>query len=138
MTPIERLERARRHLATTAALAPFLTWLGRGLAWLAVTALVARLVADAHAVRLVGQLGALLIAGVAGAHLVAAWRRTTTADAALWIERHVPALEFALVTLADPRAQLAPATRQRLASRADRVRWEPDVTRAARAATAGR
>jgi hypothetical protein len=128
---LARLARTRHWLALAAALRPGLAWSGRALAWLAVAEVIARTTfADGAASRVVGLVGALAFVAVGGVLAAIAWRRTTLPQAALWVEGRAPALEYALVTLADSRAITSAAVGDRLRARAEAVRWEPAVRQA--------
>jgi hypothetical protein len=130
---VDRLARARRRLAAAATVGALAGAAGRGLTGLAIVWLVVRLLLPAHpGWQWAGA--AILIASMAhGAVLAArAWRRTTTGEVALWIEQRMPALDYALVTLADPRVAIAPVVRERLMARAHAARWEPVVATAMR------
>ena len=108
MTPLERVRRARRWLATTVAISALL--------W--ATTLATAIILLAAAVDLIAPLPSLVGAAIipigALCALAAAtfvlWRgRGARSDAtvALWIEERAPQLKYALVTAIDPR--IAPA-----------------------------
>ena len=100
MRPLERVVRTRRALAATVALRAILGAVGAALG----VAAVATVVAQRSAVeepRWVWAI-ALAVAIVVLIALARPWSRLTVPRVALWIEEHVPRLQYALVTAVDP------------------------------------
>lgn len=139
MTPaLTRLAHARRQLAVAGAAGPMLVALGVGLFLLVASTEAGRLFQFDRGTARIAGLGLLLAALAIGAAMAwRAWRRTTTTEVALWIERRTPGLQYALVTLADPHAAITPAARERLETWVSVYRWEPTL-RNATARTFGR
>ena len=100
MRPLERVVRTRRALAVTVALRAILGAVGAALG----VAAVATVVAQRSAVeepRWAWAI-ALAVAIVVLIALARPWSRLTVPRVALWIEEHVPRLQYALVTAVDP------------------------------------
>ena len=100
MRPLERVQRTRRALAITIAVRALLGAAGALLLAAAVATVVTRRsgVASPAVPWVLGTLsglGALVL-------LIRPWARLTVPRVALWIEEHVPRLEYALVTAVDP------------------------------------
>ena len=104
MTTIERVERARRTLRTTAIAAAVLRGIAAAFALLLLGATVDAFVSlPAGARRAVPLLAAVAAAAVCWRRMRRAGARSDAGSAALWIEARFPSLRYALVTAVDPR-----------------------------------
>jgi hypothetical protein len=135
MTILERVERARRTLRTTAIAVAALRAMATALALLLVAATLDAFVALPAGVR-------RLVPFVAGAAAVVLFVRRVrrsgiradAGSAALWIESRFPSLRYALVTAVDPRyAGRVPEIERQ----AQQVAFEPTVRNATRRALGG-
>ena len=136
MTTLDRLRSARR--AVLAALGARAMLWGAALG-LAVFAAVVVLAPPSPRTGVVAPLlGAAAGVAVAAWAIARAVKRATLPAVALWVEERVPALDYALVTLAEGAAPaggpMAERTLQALDARARGVAWEPAVARSARRA----
>ena len=136
MTTLDRLRSARR--AVLAALGARAVLWGAALG-LAVFAAVVVLAPPSPRTGVVAPLlGAAAGVAVAAWAIARAVKRATLPAVALWVEERVPALDYALVTLAEGAAPaggpMAERTLQALDARARGVAWEPAVARSARRA----
>ena len=105
MSPLERVRRTRRALATAIGV--------RAVLWAACAALVVGAIgivvtrrAAGSAMAVAWSIAVVVAVGVL-AWLVAPWRHLTVPRVALWIEERVPRLQYALVTAVDPAARNA-------------------------------
>ena len=136
MTSLDRLRRARRAVLSALGARAVLWGAALGLAIFAAVALLAS--ASTRAGVAAPLLGAA--AGVAAAAwaLARAAKRATLPAVALWVEERMPALDYALVTLAESAAPAGSPAAERtlrvLDARASAVPWEPAVARSARRA----
>ncbi len=135
MTTLERVERARRTLRTTAIAAAVLRGIAAAFALLLLSATVDAFVSlPAGARRAVPFVAAIAAAVVLWRRLRRAGVRGDAGSAALWIEARFPSLRYALVTAVDPRyAGRVPE----IESVAAAVPFEPAVRTAARRALTG-
>ncbi|GJG86345.1 hypothetical protein tb265_15260 [Gemmatimonadetes bacterium T265] len=131
----ERLRGTRRRLRAV-VLARAVLWVAAALTLCALAGALAQRVGWLPPRGLViAAAGAIVAAGIAA--VARPWRAWTLAAVALWIEARVPALRYALVTLADagPTAAVLPAPVARLlADRVRAVRWDDVLRDAARRA----
>ena len=135
MTTLERVERARRTLRTTAIAAAVLRGIAAAFAVLLLSATVDAFVSlPAGARRAVPFLAALCAAAVFWRRLQRAGVRGDAGSAALWIEARFPSLRYALVTAVDPRYAGRVPEIERVAAA---VPFEPAVRNAARRALTG-
>ncbi len=135
MTTIERVERARRTLRTTAIAAAALRGTAAAFALLLISATVDAFVSlPTGARRAVPFLAVLAAAFVLWRRLRRAGVHGDAGSAALWIEARFPSLRYALVTAVDPRYAGQVPEIERVAAA---VPFEPAVRTAARRALTG-
>ena len=106
---------------------------GRAVLWGTAVAALAWALATLAGGGAAWRVGGLLAGLATAAWLARAAGRVRDVDVALWAERRLPALRYALVTLAEGRAGSAAPMLERAVGA---VRWEPEATRAARRALA--
>jgi hypothetical protein len=135
MTTLDRVERARRTLRTTAIAAAVLRGIAAAFALLLLSATVDAFVSlPAGARRAVPIIAALAAVAVFWRRMRRAGVRSDAGSAALWIEARFPSLRYALVTAVDPRYAGRVPEIERVAAA---VPFEPAVRTAARRALTG-
>jgi len=128
VTARERLGRTQRALVAATLLRALLVGAAAVVVLLVVIGAVDLIVPIPRIVRDAGRFFAILVAVIAAAiALVPLQRVRTRARVALWIEEHVPALRYALVTLA---GDAAPVNAPQLEAQVARVEWEGVVRQA--------